>query len=120
VPVVRTRCNYGGTRPWFLCPTCDDRRAVLHAPPAGGRFGCRRCLGLLYLSECEDAFGRAILKLRRIEQQVCEPNLGIVGTAPVANKIRWQHWRTFDRRVRSLLTVRADLCRVWSAAQKRS
>jgi hypothetical protein len=50
--------------------------------------GFRRCLDLLYLSECEDAFGRAILKLRRIEQQVCEPSLGVVGAgrrqAPVA------------------------------------
>ncbi len=52
-------------------PSCGDRRAVLYRPPKGGRLGCRRCLKLLYLSECEDAFGRAILKVRKIERRVC-------------------------------------------------
>lgn len=120
VQIVRTRCNYGGTRPWFLCPTCGDRRAVLYARLASERFGCRRCLKLLYLAECEDAFGRAILKLRRVERRICESTAGTVGTAPLANKPRGQHWRTFDRRIAGLVNIRAALCRVWRDAQARS
>lgn len=63
VEIERTRCNYGGTRPWFLCPACGDRRAVLYTLSGGGFFGCQRCLRLLYLSECEDTFERSLLKV---------------------------------------------------------
>jgi len=29
VPIERTRCHYGGMRPWFHCPRCQRRVAVL-------------------------------------------------------------------------------------------
>ena len=31
--------NLGGQRPWFLCPGCGHRRALLYG--RGGRFRCR-------------------------------------------------------------------------------
>jgi hypothetical protein len=117
VVVERTRCNYGGSRPWFLCPGCGDRRAVLFGHPRGGHLGCRRCLKLLFLTECDDAFDRAIHKLRKIELRVCEPSTEIVGTAPVADKPKGQHWRTYDLQVTKLINARIALCRLWSAEQ---
>ena len=42
-------CNYGGSRPWFLCPGCDRRAAILYVE--GGRLLCRPCLGLSYPSQ---------------------------------------------------------------------
>ena len=44
-----TPCNYGGSRPWFLCPGCDRRAAILYVE--GGRLLCRPCLGLSYPSQ---------------------------------------------------------------------
>jgi hypothetical protein len=120
VTIERTRCNYGGWRPWFRCPTCGDRRAVLYRPSEGGRLGCRRCLKLLYLSECEDAFGRAILKVRKIERCICIPSERIVGMASLVGRPKGQHWQTYDRRAMALLAARVGFLRVWRAAQARS
>jgi hypothetical protein len=121
VEVERTRCHYGGgSRPWFLCPSCGDRRAVLYRPPERGSLGCRRCLKLLYLSECDDAFARAIRKVRKFEQRICAPTEGIVFMVSPVRRPKGQHWRTYDRRAMRLLAARAALLRIWRAAQARS
>jgi hypothetical protein len=46
VPLEWTACNFGGERPWFICPGagCSRRVAVLHA--AGKHFLCRHCYDL--------------------------------------------------------------------------
>ncbi len=88
VEIDRTRCNYGGARPWFRCPACGARRAVLYAPPAGDDpVACRDCLRLLYASECEDQFGRALLK-----EAKCQARL-----AAYIAKPKWRHWQTCER-----------------------
>ena len=56
VGIVRTACNYGGTRPWLLCPPCGARVAVLYL--RSGRFICRHCAKVVYASQSEDVFGR--------------------------------------------------------------
>ena len=38
-----TPCNYGGSRPWLLCPSCGRRCAVVYFGAPGGRYACRRC-----------------------------------------------------------------------------
>ena len=38
IEVERTPCHYGGTRPWFRCPRCARRCAVLYM--RGGWFKC--------------------------------------------------------------------------------
>src|SRR4051794_38640037 len=48
VPLVRTACPFGGSRPWILCP-CGRRVGVLF--DAGGGFFCRVCLKLRYSSQ---------------------------------------------------------------------
>lgn len=70
VRVVRTPCRYGGTRPWFQCPRCWDRRAVLYGVASDGKFGCRRCMRLAYASEAEDATGRLWRKQRGLEAKL--------------------------------------------------
>ncbi len=32
VALDRTDCNYGGSRPWWLCPQCERRCAILYLP----------------------------------------------------------------------------------------
>lgn len=46
VPILRTVCNYGGRRPWFGCPNCTARVALLYMRRGG--FYCRRCAQVAY------------------------------------------------------------------------
>ncbi len=51
VGLDRTRCPFGGSRPWLVCPGCGTRRAVLFC--VGGLFRCRVCHDLAYRSTRE-------------------------------------------------------------------
>ena len=51
VRIERTECNFGGTRPWFRCPACDDRVAKIYSVPRRDKYVCRDCGGLLYDSQ---------------------------------------------------------------------
>lgn len=54
VPFVKTACNFGGHRYWFICPLykdgvyCGRRVGVLYKD--GDYFGCRHCYNLTYES----------------------------------------------------------------------
>lgn len=63
-----TRCHYGGSRPWFTCPRCDRRAAVLYL--AGASFRCRRCADVSYLTQRSDACSRAWIKQGHIEKRL--------------------------------------------------
>jgi hypothetical protein len=70
VPVIKrlaiswTACHFGGRRPWFVCPHCGRRSAVIHI--AGEYVACRRCLGLAYASQQEPVRQRGLHKARKI------------------------------------------------------
>ena len=51
VPISWTTCNYGGKRPWFICPEegCGRRVAKLYLRK--GYFLCRNCHDLTYSSQ---------------------------------------------------------------------
>ncbi len=91
-----TPCNFGGERPWFLCPSieCGRRVAVLHA--AGKYFLCRHCYGLSYESQRGDKAHRALCRAQKIRER-----LG--GSAnmlePFPKKPKGMHWRTYERLV---------------------
>jgi len=93
LPIVRTRCSFGGSRPWFLCPSrgCQRRAAILYN--AGGRFACRRCHGLVYRTQHEHTDGRLLIKAERLWRRVgCD-----FGDEP--QKPKGMYWRTFNRLV---------------------
>ena len=93
VHIVRTPCNLGGSRPWFICPTlgCGRRVAILYG---GGIFACRHCYQLAYASAREDAGDRAMRRADRIRVRLgWEP--GIVNAN--GDKPKWMRWRTFYR-----------------------
>ena len=45
VRLTWTPCNFSGVRPWFVCPDCGYRVALLFAN------ACRRCRGIKYESQ---------------------------------------------------------------------
>ena len=68
VPILRTACTYGGTRPWFGCPNCHARVAVIYMRRGG--FYCRKCARVAYYSQSEDACGRSWIKQHKAEAKL--------------------------------------------------
>jgi hypothetical protein len=86
VSIERTACNYGGSRLWFLCPRCGDRRAVLYGDGQSA-FGCRRCMNLHYTCETEDTFDRRERKRRKLETKLNDSG----------GKPKWMRLATFEQ-----------------------
>lgn len=89
-----TACQYGGARPWFLCPAdgCGRRVAILYG---GAVFACRHCYHLAYESQREPDHDRIARRANKIRMRLgWEPG--------ILNPKGWQkpkgmHWRTFAR-----------------------
>lgn len=60
-------CAYGGTRPWFSCPRCKRRVAIVYL---GNVTGCRQCLRLRYPSQSEDILDRSWRRTSRVLQKL--------------------------------------------------
>jgi hypothetical protein len=69
-PLTWTACNFGGERPWFICPGagCGRRVAVLYGP--GRYFLCRHCYDLVYESQRENGMYRALHKAQVIRERL--------------------------------------------------
>ena len=63
-----TPCHFGGQRPWFRCPGCQRRVAVLCLD--GKWFLCRHCYELPYGSQQETAEDRHYRKVRKIRDRL--------------------------------------------------
>jgi hypothetical protein len=86
-----TPCTYGGARPWFRCPGCGRRAALLYGGPT---FKCRRCRDLAYPSQSDGPTGRALRRAEKIRERL--------GWRPgvahgIGSKPKGMHWRTFER-----------------------
>lgn len=90
VAIITTRCHFGGHRPWFSCPRCGARIAILylwHEP------ACRTCARLTYLSQSEDAIARSWRRTEKIAARLGHE------TKPLAAPCRPKGMRrtTFER-----------------------
>ena len=93
VRIERTKCNLGGSRSWFICPTadCGRRVAVLYA---GENFACRHCYKLVYPSSREDEGERAARRANRIQMRLGwdYATWGSYGYKP-----KWMRWLMYLR-----------------------
>jgi hypothetical protein len=86
-----TPCYFGGYRPWFLCPRCQRRVAILYG---GKYFYCRICHNLAYPSENEQEAYRILRQANKIRRRIkCEPG----ALNPMLFKPMGMHQKTFDR-----------------------
>jgi hypothetical protein len=92
VLVETTPCRFGGTRPWFTCPQCRRRVAVVYA--RGRYFACRKCCDLAYPTQNEGVGSRASTKADKIRKRLGWP-VGVLN--PAGGKPKGMHWKTFDR-----------------------
>lgn len=92
VSLSKTSCNFGGTRPWWLCPTCGRRVAVLYSP--GKLYACRHCSSLAYSCQRETADDRAMRRADNIRRRLGWP-IGIAN--PKGAKPKKMHWATYER-----------------------
>ena len=90
VQMETTPCRFGGQRPWFICPNCCRRVAVLYAP--GRYFACRQCGGLTYASQKEGLGDRSTRQADRIRKKLGWP-AGILNE--VGGKPKGMHWTTY-------------------------
>ena len=91
-----TPCTYGGSRPWFLCPHCGRRCAVLHG---AGRFLGRLCYRLPYASQNETLDDRLLRKAQKLRARIgAPPSLD----APIARP-KGMHRGTYARIRRRIL-----------------
>jgi hypothetical protein len=98
VPIVWTRCHFGGARPWFRCTAyvggrpCGRRVAKLYL--RGHVFACRQCCGLAYASQSENPQHRAISKSQKLRMRL---GGGPSILDPFAEKPPRMHWQTYYR-----------------------
>ncbi len=95
VPIEWTPCNFGGRRPWFVCPgrCCGRRSALLYL--GRGYFLCRRCQDLSYASQRErNSSVPALHRCQRIRTKLGgSANM----SEPFPDKPKGMHWKTYRR-----------------------
>jgi hypothetical protein len=90
-----TSCHYGGQRPWFFCPSCGCRVAVLYL--LGQSLACRHCGGLTYASRNENVWFRAIRRAHKIRVRLGgKPNSFL----PLSPRPKGMHRATYYRLAR--------------------
>jgi hypothetical protein len=112
VSLTTTACHFGRSRPWFLCPGCERRVALLYL---GQQLRCRRCLDLAYESTRQDIMGRLSVKQQKIRRR-----LGGSANLSLPQKPKGMHSRTFSRLAladQALSTRWAIAGREWMASQ---
>jgi hypothetical protein len=112
VMIETTECHYGGERPWFLCPRCGSRRAVLFS--VGGRFRCRECHRAAYSSTRETEDDRAARRALAIQKRLGGHKHGTIYDPEP--KPPHMHWKTYARLCDELdelniLTMRSFMAR---------
>lgn len=85
VPIERTPCHFGNSRPWFKCPHCYRRVGKLYV--ASGGFACRKCYRLTYNSTRMDATDRSWRRIRNLEAKLGNNR----------SKPKGMHWQTYQR-----------------------
>ena len=107
VALARTPCHFGGTCPWFRCPGCQRRRAVLYG--VGGVFRCRVCHNLAYSSSRETTMYRMVRRAEAIQGKLGGAREGGVYLPPP--RPTGMHRRTYQR-----LCAKLEACQLRAIA----
>lgn len=85
-------CHFGGRRPWWFCPSCGCRVALLYS--GRGRYACRHCFQLAYRSQRETQEDLAARRANRIRDRLGWPR-GVLN--PQGERPKGMHMSTYYR-----------------------
>lgn len=68
ISITYTSCHFGRSRPWFCCPGCARRCAILCLGESG--FFCRKCYRLLYRSQTSSKLDRLFQQRTEMEERM--------------------------------------------------
>jgi hypothetical protein len=96
VSVEWTPCNYGGRRPWWICPDCGMRVAILYG---GRRYACRHCHDLTYRSTRAASQSKHFTRANKVRTR-----LGWGGgvASPIGDRPKGMHMQTYLRLLNEL------------------
>lgn len=121
VPIVQTRCHFGGWRHWFICPLVIDGRPCkrvcrcLYLSGNAEYFGCRECHRLTYESrvlhrgEQWEFYGKHRVFMQRAHSKFKTPR-GRKARERRKHRLEIAHretWRWWERWDEQLARVRA-------------
>lgn len=94
IQLTWTACHFGGQRPWWTCPTCNRRTALLYSGRC--RYACRQCFQLAYKCQRETEKDLAARRANGIRQRLgWEPGIA----NPPGGKPKGMRWTTYFRLV---------------------
>ena len=102
---VKDVSEYGGERPWFLCPArgCGRRVAILY----GGRiFACRHCYRLVYECQREAPHYQALRRGQKLHEKLNGFGGVLEGLPP---RPRGMHRRTYLRLAKRWLRATREM-----------
>lgn len=67
VGIVKTACNYSGSRYWFTCVRCRKRVGALYRY---GTYGCQHCIGANYKSKLQQPQERLFGRLNALREHL--------------------------------------------------
>jgi hypothetical protein len=94
IPLTWTSCNYGGKRPWFICPGKGCCRRVAKLYSRHGYFLWRHCHNLAYSSQREGKESRLLYKAQRIYKRL---GVNTCGDLYSESKPKGMHQTTYDK-----------------------
>ncbi|MFA4994173.1 MAG: hypothetical protein WC521_02590 [Bdellovibrionales bacterium] len=97
IRLLRTPCNFGGSRVWFICPHCGKRTANLYLARNG--WFCRKSLRLAYASQSEDPMSRMHRRIAKLESKLEDE----------WEKPKGMHWNNYNRIVDKLNDAQSRL-----------
>lgn len=95
IELDHTSCNFGGTRPWFLCPDCDRRMQVLYL--MRGHWMCWRCTRLSYGSQVEKPLYRLMRRAKKLRRRLGGPESLFLPFPWKPERMRWQTYAPLRR-----------------------
>lgn len=99
-----TSCHYGGQRPWFLCPVCNRRAAILYM--ASASLSCSKCQNITYYSRCETKLDRLLRKKNKLRKRLTvDDGWGL----DFFCKPKGMHQKTYDRLMHELAELEMQI-----------
>lgn len=95
IVIERTKTAFGGTRPWFLCPSCDRRCAIIYRLGNSHMWWCRVCGDGRYQCELKSPQDRLLHQALKVRKSLGQTKNGI--GVPFPARPKNMHKKTYAK-----------------------